>query len=75
MRSDEVLDCRGLACPMPIVQLSKLVRSMKSGQILEVIADDPAFERDVKAWSAMSKGELIDIKITEGVSKAFIRIP
>lgn len=75
MQSDEVLDCRGLICPMPIVKLSKLVRSMRSGQILEVIADDPAFERDVKAWSIMSKGELIEIVKEDSVAKAYIKVP
>lgn len=74
MQSDQILDCRGLDCPMPIVKLSKLVRKMKAGEILEVVADDPSFERDVTAWSQMSKNELLDIAKTETATKAYIKI-
>ncbi len=43
------LDFRGLKCPMPIVQLNKQVRG-SSGSVFRVVADDPAFPADLKAW-------------------------
>jgi TusA-related sulfurtransferase len=43
------LDFRGLKCPMPIVQLSKHMRSTNK-PLIRVSADDPAFPVDLKAW-------------------------
>ncbi|MFP9048678.1 sulfurtransferase TusA family protein, partial [Enterococcus faecalis] len=38
MKSDKVLDAKGLACPMPIVRTKKAMNELESGQILEVHA-------------------------------------
>lgn len=45
------LDCTGMNCPMPIVEMSKAVKEMSSGDLLEVTATDLAFKLDVEAWS------------------------
>ena len=37
----EVLDVRGEVCPYPDVKTQKKVKSMKSGEILEVLVDYP----------------------------------
>jgi tRNA 2-thiouridine synthesizing protein A len=44
------LDLKGLACPMPIIKISKAIKELGAGDRLEVRADDPAFETDVTAW-------------------------
>ncbi len=49
--TDQTLDCKGMNCPMPIVQLTKAVKTMTSGQRLEVLATDLAFKLDLEAWS------------------------
>lgn len=49
--ADKTLDCTNLSCPMPIVQMTKTVRAMESGQTLEVQAKDRAFRSDVEAWA------------------------
>ena len=45
------LDCSGLSCPMPIVQMSKAVKEMSAGDVLEVTATDLAFKLNVEAWA------------------------
>lgn len=50
MSEKTVLDARGLVCPMPIIKISKAVKEISSGDLLEVRADDPAFETDVTTW-------------------------
>jgi TusA-related sulfurtransferase len=50
MQSDETLDCVGLMCPMPIVQLSKKMKTMPQGKVLAMRADDPGVAVDVPAW-------------------------
>lgn len=47
---EEILDCSGLCCPMPIFLSAKAIKKMSKNERLKVITDDPAFPSDVKAW-------------------------
>ncbi|MEZ5940184.1 MAG: sulfurtransferase TusA family protein [Planctomycetaceae bacterium] len=68
-----VLDCQGMNCPMPIVEMTKTVREMSDGELLEVLATDLAFKLDVEAWSRRT-GHIIE-SLEEGpVLKAMIRV-
>lgn len=49
--ADQNLDCTHLSCPLPIVEISRTVRTMETGQTLEVTAKDRAFRSDVEAWA------------------------
>lgn len=49
--SNRMLDCTHLSCPLPIVEITRTVREMAEGEILEVHAKDRAFKSDVEAWS------------------------
>lgn len=40
--ADQVLDCSGLACPMPILKTKKSVDALATGQVLKMIATDPS---------------------------------
>lgn len=68
----EYLDCKGLRCPMPIVRLSKALKTMTTGQTLVVEASDPAFASDVRAWVRTMGYELIEC-IDGPIKKAVIR--
>ncbi len=45
------LDARGLFCPMPILKASSLMETLKPGEQLEVLADDPAAPSDFAAFA------------------------
>ncbi|MCX6011931.1 MAG: sulfurtransferase TusA family protein [Chloroflexi bacterium] len=45
MKADHKLDCVGLYCPMPIVETSKKMKEVKSGEVLEVTADDKGIKK------------------------------
>lgn len=47
------LDCRGLACPRPIIELARAVVTVEVGDTVSVTADDPAARADVQAWCRM----------------------
>ena len=70
---DMSLDCSGLSCPMPIVEISKAVRDMESGDLLEVTATDLAFQLDVEAWSRRT-GHMIEDFQTDNVQRVWIRV-
>ncbi len=56
---DEVLDCTGLLCPMPVVKTRKAIKDMQVGQILEMIATDPGAIPDMEAWAKQTQHELL----------------
>lgn len=41
------LEAEGLRCPEPVMMIRKSMRSIEPGQILLILADDPATKRDV----------------------------
>ncbi len=47
------LDCRGLPCPRPIIELAKHIGEIQPGETIAVVADDPAARVDVQAWCRM----------------------
>jgi len=47
---------------MPIVRTKQEMQGMKPGEILEVVADDPGFEKDLPAWCNMSGEKFLEMK-------------
>ncbi len=45
------LDCRGDACPMPLLKTKKAMNDLASGQILEVLGTDPGSKNDLPSWA------------------------
>ncbi len=48
--ADQVLDARGLSCPLPVLRASKALRSLDAGRRLRILATDPAAPRDFAAF-------------------------
>jgi TusA-related sulfurtransferase len=71
IRSDHTLDCVGLYCPEPVFRTRKKLDMMDIGEILEVIADDPASEEDIKSLVKRIGYELLTIK-KEGSTFRFL---
>ncbi|MBF5031207.1 MULTISPECIES: sulfurtransferase TusA family protein [unclassified Micromonospora] len=57
---DEVLDCRGQRCPLPVINLARLVPGLPAGAVVRVLADDPAAAVDIPAWCRMRGHEFLD---------------
>ena len=57
--ADEVLDSRDVSCPLPIIQTAQAMAGLSSGQTLLVLASDPGFEPDIKAWSSRTGNALL----------------
>jgi tRNA 2-thiouridine synthesizing protein A len=56
------LDCLGLRCPQPILKIAAKSAELKLGDILEVIADCPTFEKDIRQWCDRTKKTLMWVK-------------
>ncbi|MCX7785981.1 MAG: sulfurtransferase TusA family protein [candidate division WOR-3 bacterium] len=73
MKADRTLDCIGLFCPMPIIKTKQELETMKSGEILEIFADDPGFEKDLFHWCQMTGNECLGIEKEGNVIKGYVK--
>jgi tRNA 2-thiouridine synthesizing protein A len=62
MKPDVELDCTGLYCPEPIFRTRVALDDMEKGQVLEVTADDPAAEEDLKRLAKRLGHEIIEVR-------------
>jgi tRNA 2-thiouridine synthesizing protein A len=58
----QVLDCKGLQCPLPVIKTAQAIKTIQPGQILELLATDPGVEPDMKAWASRTGNELLSIE-------------
>ena len=54
-----VLDCRGKRCPLPVIELARVVPGVEIGSVVRVLADDPAAANDIPAWCRMKGQEFL----------------
>ncbi len=55
------LDTKGLRCPQPVLKIAAKLPDISSGDILDVIADCPTFEDDVRKWCKRMNKTLLAI--------------
>jgi tRNA 2-thiouridine synthesizing protein A len=65
-----IVDSRGTMCPGPITDLFRAYRNANIGDVIELLATDPAAKSDTEAWTKRSGNEIIAV-INE---KDYIRI-
>lgn len=71
--ADQVVDCRGLACPLPVLKTSQAIKNLAQGQVLELLATDPGVEPDMQAWTSRTGNELLGISKQADVFHVLIR--
>ncbi len=62
IKPDQVLDLKGLLCPLPVVKLQLAVKKLPAGAVGEGIATDPGVMADIPAWARTSHNELLSIQ-------------
>ncbi|HCJ67299.1 MAG TPA: hypothetical protein DHV62_08265 [Elusimicrobia bacterium] len=72
MKTDKTLDCTGLFCPVPIVKTKLELEKMKSGEVLEILADDPGFEKDLPAWCTTTGEKFMEMKKEGKIFKGYV---
>ncbi|MDA1779584.1 sulfurtransferase TusA family protein [Bacillus cereus group sp. BY9-3LC] len=73
MKVKEVLDAKGLACPMPIVRTKKAMEALQSGEVLEVHVTDKGAIKDIPAWSQTGGHEVLKHTEEDGELKFWIK--
>ena len=73
IKPDKVLDCIGLYCPEPIFRTRLALDDLEVGGVLEVTADDPAAEDDIKRLVRRLGHEILDVKLEDEEVKFLIK--
>lgn len=71
--ADQVLDCSGLACPMPIIKTRKAIDGLQVGQVLKMIATDPGSIPDIEAWSKKTGHTVLETEQAGGKYTFYIK--
>lgn len=69
----KTLDCIGLYCPQPLLQAREGIDSLKIGEVLEILADDPAAEEDIKRFAKRTGHEILLLEKNDDVLRFLIR--
>jgi len=72
MSDPETLDVVGLLCPLPVLKARKRLKTMASGQVLRVLATDPAALIDMPHFCAESGHVLLGVEETGDGARAFL---
>jgi tRNA 2-thiouridine synthesizing protein A len=67
------VDARGLSCPMPIVKTAQAIKTIASGDLVEVLATDPGSVKDFAAWSRTTGNDLVEQTVDGGVFRFVLR--
>jgi len=71
--ANQVLDCKGLACPMPIVRTKKAMDNLKPGEVIEMQATDVGSLADIQGWARNTGHQYLGTLREGEVLKHFIR--
>ncbi len=53
------IDALGRKCPIPIIMLAERIGEVAVGQVVQVLADDPAAKTDVPAWCGLKSHDYV----------------
>ncbi|HSV65097.1 MAG TPA: sulfurtransferase TusA family protein [Mycobacteriales bacterium] len=68
-----ILDCRGRRCPLPVIELARMIGQVGIGATVTVLADDPAARLDIPAWCRMRDQEYVGASTWDGVPAYTVR--
>lgn len=67
------LDLKGLLCPIPVVKMSKAIKEVEIGGVIEATATDPGVLADIPAWCKSTGNEMLSMDKEEGCFRFKVR--
>jgi tRNA 2-thiouridine synthesizing protein A len=71
--TDQVLDTKGLNCPLPILKAKKALKDIPTGGTLQILATDPGSVADFQAFCRTTGNELVSNSEDGGVFSFLIK--
>ncbi len=73
IKVDQVLDVKGLSCPLPILEIKKALEKLSKGQVLKVETTDPGSENDTAAWAKRTGNDILKFEEVSGTLIFYIK--
>lgn len=73
MKVDQVLDAKGLSCPLPILKTKKAVEALAKDQVLKVETTDPGSKNDMASWAKRTGNEVLKVEEGAGTFTFYIK--
>jgi tRNA 2-thiouridine synthesizing protein A len=67
------VDASGLNCPLPLLRLKKALMEVQSGEVIKIIATDPAAHLDIGVYVDQTGHQLLELTRQANVQVFFIR--
>lgn len=63
--SNYTLDAKRMLCPMPVIRTQDKIKTLTTGDVLEVVCTDPGALQDVPAWCRINGHKVLETKTTD----------
>jgi tRNA 2-thiouridine synthesizing protein A len=73
IKADQVLDAKGLSCPLPILKTKKAVEALSKDQVLKVETTDPGSKNDMASWAKRTGNEILSMEEHSGTFTFYIK--
>ncbi len=70
---DLEVDASGLNCPLPLLRLKKALMEVQSGDVIKIIATDPAAHLDIGVYVDQTGHQLLELTRQMNIQVFFIR--
>ena len=64
--SRQLVDCRRLLCPMPVIRVQNAVESLEPGSLVEAVCTDPGALKDIPAWCRINGHRVVETRSESG---------
>ncbi len=73
VKADQILNAKGLSCPLPILKTKKAIEAMSKDQVLKVETTDPGSKNDMASWAKRTGNEILQMEEGAGTFTFFIK--
>jgi tRNA 2-thiouridine synthesizing protein A len=73
VKFDQLLDAKGLSCPLPILKTKKAVEGLTKDQVLKVETTDPGSKNDMASWAKRTGNEIVKVEEGSGTFIFYIK--
>lgn len=70
---DQMLDTKGMSCPLPILKTKRSIERLTRGQVLKVETTDPGSKIDMASWAKKTGNTIVKVEETSGVFTFYIK--
>jgi tRNA 2-thiouridine synthesizing protein A len=67
------VDATGLSCPLPILKATQAIKSVSTGDLVEIVATDPGSVKDFEAWAKSTGNTLVEHDASDGKYRFVLR--